>query len=156
MAFSVFDFEKKEVLFLSIVMLIIFVVSFTQMRIGQAKTRDAQRRGDLELVSRALNAYLKDTNTLPKASPDGKIISCGRKALEECAWGESDLIDAYNVAYLKKIPTDPQTYKGLKYVYVPDLVNNKYKIYTALERNHGPNLTIACGTNVQCNYYVQN
>lgn len=156
MASSVFDFEKREIIFLSVVLAVVFTISFTQMRIGEAKTRDAQRKGDVELVSRAINAYLRDNNELPKATTDGKIISCGRKALEECVWGESDIVDPLNVVYLKRIPNDPQTYKGLRYVYVPDLVNNKYKIYTALERDHGPGLTIDCGNNVQCNYYVEN
>ncbi|MEK7504511.1 MAG: hypothetical protein AAB550_03365 [Patescibacteria group bacterium] len=148
MASSVFDFEKPEIIFTVVVLVIVFGVSFTQMRIGQAKTRDAQRRGDIELVSRAINAYLKDNNELPKATSDGKIISCGRKALEECIWGESDIVDPLNVVYLKHIPADPQAYMGKKYVYTPDLINKKYKIYATLE--------IDCRNNVQCNYYVQN
>ena len=37
MASSVFDFEKPEIIFTVVVLVIVFGVSFTQMRIGQAK-----------------------------------------------------------------------------------------------------------------------
>ena len=127
MASSVFDFEKPEIIFTVVVLVIVFGVSFTQMRIGQAKTRDAQRKGDIELVSRAINAYLRDNNELPRATADGKIISCGRKALEECIWGESDIVDP-SMSFISNIfLLTPQAYMGKKYVYTPDLINKNTK-----------------------------
>src|SRR3990167_11331245 len=98
-------------IFVSTVLVVIFGVSFFQLKIGQMKTRDAQRKADVELVSRALNAYYQDYETLPAATADGKIVSCGDHGSEICEWGHSDIVDTDNVAYLKKIPQDPFTYK---------------------------------------------
>ena len=139
--------KKNEIIFVSVVLLVIFGVSFFQLRIGQMKTRDAQRKSDVELVSRALNAYLKDYEILPLASADGKIISCGDHGSEICEWGQSDIVDFENIAYLKKIPQDPQSYKGKTYFYEVSEDRQKYKIYVTLE---------LCKNTVECKWYAHN
>ena len=46
--FSLFDWKKNEVVFVALILSVIFGISFYQLRIGEMKTRDMQRRVDLE------------------------------------------------------------------------------------------------------------
>lgn len=145
-------FSKQEIVFVIYVLLSIFGVSYFQLKISQMKTRDSQRKADVELVSRALNAYFEDYKILPAASAGGEIISCGRKALSICPWGGGPLIDAVNVTYLKTLPVDPQAYKGVKYVYSTNPERTKYKICITLEYRGDK----AYKKDIQCNWYAQN
>ena len=146
------EFSKDEIIFVTCVLLAIFGVSYFQLKISQMKTRDAQRKSDVELVSRALNAYFEDYKILPAASAQGEIISCGFKASEVCPWGGGPLIDAVNVTYLKKLPEDPQTYKGLQYKYSVNSERTKYKICITLEYTGDKDYK----KDIQCNWYAHN
>jgi hypothetical protein len=64
--------KKSEVLFVLAILVVVFSVSFFQLRLGQAKTRDAQRKSDIELVGRALDDYLAQLEVLPEANDQGK------------------------------------------------------------------------------------
>ena len=144
--FSIFDWTKKELGFVVVVLVVLFGVSFYQLKLGEMKTRDAQRRADIELVGRALNQYYVDHMRYPTAE-DGKIVQCGNKGLEVCEWDEGPLLDDEGVVYLKKMPVDPFSYKGWKYVYEVAPDGKKFKVSAALEN---------CRNGVQCNWYVQN
>ena len=130
----------------------IFGVSFSQLKISQMKTRDAQRKADVELVGRALDAFFADYKIYPEASAEGKIKSCGYMAVQECLWGEGPLIDAHNVTYLKKLPVDPQSYKNKKYIYSTNADRTKYKICITLEYTGDKDYK----KDIQCNWYVHN
>jgi len=133
-------------------LLSIFGVSYFQLKISQMKTRDAQRKSDVELVGRALNAYFEDYKLLPLDSARGEIISCGYKATEICPWGGGPLIDEVNVTYLKVLPIDPQAYKNGKYIYSVNPERSKYKICVTLEFKGDKDYK----KDIQCNWYVQN
>src|SRR3989338_9491059 len=145
-------FSKDEIVFVTCVLLAIFGVSYFQLKTSQMKTRDSQRKSDVELVSRALNAYFEDYKILPEASAQGEIISCGFKATEICPWGGGPLIDAVNVIYLKVLPVDPQAYKGLKYIYSVNPERTKYKICITLKYRGDKSYK----KDIQCNWYAQN
>ena len=137
--------------------LIVFGISWFQLKDGERKTRDAQRKADVELVARKLVAYFGDHNIYPAASESGTIAACGLWANERCLWGQGAIKDAEGVTYLSKLPQDPL---DRLYVYVPNAERNKFRIYVGLERSQDRDLkhdlTIACGMNVQCNWYVEN
>ncbi len=159
--FSPFDWKKSELVFTVCVVTFIVAISYWQVRLGQMKTRDAQRKSDVELVAKGLIGYFADHKIYPPASVDGKIISCGTKGGYPCEWGKEDrIMDADEVVYLSKIPTDPFEFRGWKYVYVSDEKRQNFKIYIALEvgndvgRREG--LTVECGSNVQCSWYASN
>lgn len=137
-----------------LVFLMILGISIFQLRIGQMKTRDAQRKADVELVARALKAYKDDHKLLPmEATGSGKIKSCGKNGEFVCEWGEGKLVDEQNVVYMNKLPIDPFAYKGWTYIY------DGKKIYVALENNNDKGirkgLTTWCGNGVQCNWYAE-
>ena len=156
MEFDVLDWEKSEVVFVGIVLAAIFGVSFYQLKIGEMKTRDAQRKADLELVGRALKRYWDDHQSYPPES-GGKIVSCGDRGAGVCEWGGGRFADVDNVVYLKQMPRDPLTEKGWKYVY--EMSGDKFRLYVGLEyggdKGIRGDLTRECGNGVQCKWYVE-
>jgi len=162
MAFSVLDWKKNEVVFVAGVLFLVLGVSVGQMQIGQSKARDQQRKADTEVVARALEAYYEDYDILPPATADGEIVSCGRDAAYECDWGGGEeMQDSEGVAYLKRMPADPQnSMKGWRYVYEVNRTRNRFRVYARLENGRDPdgraNLTRECGESVQCTWYVGN
>lgn len=143
-------FSKQEIIFIFCVLLSIFSVSFYQLKISEMKTRDAQRKADVELVGRALDAYYADYKILPEASEKGEIKSCGYMAVQACPWGEGPMIDVHNVTYLKKLPIDPQVYKNKKYIYSTNPERTNYKICITLEYTGDKDYK----KDIQCNWYV--
>ncbi|MBI5358524.1 hypothetical protein HZB69_02750 [Candidatus Amesbacteria bacterium] len=114
------------------------------------KTRDAQRKADVELVGRALDAFFADYKIYPFGSTAGEIKSCGYMAVQACPWGEGPMIDIHNVTYLKKFPVDPQAYKNIKYIYTTNSERTKYKICITLEYTGDKDYK----KDIQCNWYV--
>ena len=158
--FSILDWKRNEVLFTAGVIGAIVIISAGQLVIGNMKTRDAQRKADVELTARALVRYRDDYGVVPSATDSGKIVSCGREGTETCEWGKGEIVDIDNITYLKKTRQDPLAEEGRKYIYVPDETRSGFRIYVGLEYKRDPawkkNLTVQCGENVECNWYVQN
>lgn len=144
MEFSVFKWSKRELLYVLLVVLVIYVISVTQLRTGEMKTRDARRKDDVEQVGRALNAYASDHNGIYPA----------------VLWGtkKNNIEDSDGIVYMKSLPKDPTDDR--KYVYIVTQDKHAFKIYVALEYISDPGirkgLTIECGNKVQCNWYVTN
>lgn len=161
MEFDITGFGKNEVVVIVGLLIAIGGVSFGQLKLGEIKTRDVQRKADLHLVSRAIVDYFKDHKELPKASGKGEIAACGSTANNPCTWGgETEMVDAEGVVYLRNMPVDPQAGAGRKYVYTVDAEKGKYRLYAALENARDveirKDLTIECGERVQCNWYAGN
>lgn len=156
--FSFFSWKKTELLAVTLVISLIVGVSYFQLRIGEMKTRDAQRKADTELIGRALEAFYLDHQIYPRATEDGKIISCGKDGAEACGWGNrSVMVDEDNVAYLKDIPAEPQSYKGKKYVYIVNESRDEFELYAALEYSRDPNWKANLGKDcggTQCSWVV--
>lgn len=160
MDFNVLAWKRGEIGFVVGVLVIVGVISVVQLRIGEMKTRDAQRTDDASLVARAIGAYWEDHKTLPEANANGQIVSCGDRGSHACEWGNSEMVDVDGVSYLKHVPSDPQAGAGRTYVYRSnDPGLGKYRVYVALEDVQDPglrkNLTTRCGIKVQCNWYVE-
>lgn len=158
--FSPLAWKKPEVIFVSIILLVLLGISGAQLLVSQMRTRDAQRKADVELVARALDNYLFDHLALPPASADGKIVACGDQGIEVCEWDSGPIKDEDDVEYIKKLPIDPFAHKGRSYIYEVDEKRQKYTLYVALEYSRDEqwrdNLTKECGPSLQCNWYVKN
>lgn len=156
--FSLFSWNKKEFLGVLSIVGVIFLVSFYQLRIGEMKTRDSQRRSDTELVARSLKEYFKQYGQYPR-SLEGKILSCGSRGIDACEWGDSTFVDDDSVVYLQNMPKDPKSYQGFSYVYEVDQSRKNFKIYARLEYEGDPvvrkGLTVECGNGLQCNWVVE-
>jgi len=150
--FSVLAWRKGEIGFVLGVLVLILGVSGLQLRVGQMKTRDAQRKADVELVGRALTVYLEDHQILPAAA-EGRIAACGYLRSEGCEWGRDAIADGEGVVYLKKLPIDPFDFaRGWKYVYSTNKERTKYKICVNLEYKADKQFK----NDIQCNWYAGN
>ena len=156
MEFSFLDWRRNEGVFVAVVLAVILAVSMFQLRVGEMKTRDAQRKADVELVSRALERYFGDYGEYPREH-EGKIKFCGDKGLAACEWGEGKMVDVDNVVYLQRVPQDPLASEGWRYVYETD--GGGFKIYVGLEygrdKDAKSGLTRECGNGVECKWYVE-
>jgi hypothetical protein len=158
--FSLFDWKKSEVTFVILVLLGIFGISFYQLKIGEMKTRDLQRRSDVDLVSRAVRKYRSDNGVFPlEATGSGKIYACGDKGEGVCEWNGGPLVGPDNTVYLNKLPGDPWDSRGRTYVYETDQKREHFRVYAGLENRRDPvikpGLTRECGVRVQCNWYAE-
>jgi hypothetical protein len=157
MAFSILNWEKNEFLFVLIVVLVALGVSLTQLSWGAIKTRDAQRKADLDLIVKSLELYYDQHDMFP-VGKDGKIMSCG-KGRGVCMWGEDKIVDDEGVVYLEKLPTDPFSGKGWTYWYEPSNNLQGFRLYSGLENKRDPemkqDLTNECGITIQCRWYVE-
>ena len=158
MGFSVLDWKRNEMVFVAAVLTMTFGISWFQLKTSGMKTRDAQRKADVELVGRALKAYYDDYGEYPGGWDDGRIVSCGSRGIGEGTWGKDAVVDRDNVVYLKKLPQDPFFERGWRYVYEVRPDRKDFRIYAALEYKgdsaYKPDLTKRCGMNVQCSWYV--
>ncbi len=158
--FSILDWKKNEAITVIGILVFIFTISFYQVKIGEAKTRDAQRKSDVETIGRALRAYYTKWEVYPpEATGSGKIAACGNKGDQACDWGSGPMIDEDGVIYLNKIARDPKGDLGYTYVYEPAADRQHFRMYIALEywndKAGKSDLTRECGIGVQCKWYVQ-
>ncbi len=158
--FSLFEWKKTEAAFVFGVLLFIFGISYFQVKLGEMKTRDAQRVSDVEMVSRGLRRFRDDHGFVPlEATGSGRLLSCGSLGTEECDWGTGRLVDEQEVTYVNLLPGDPLENKGFSYMYEASADRKNFKIYVALENPSDKKikrgLTKQCGINVQCNWYVE-
>lgn len=92
------------------------------------RSRDAQRKSDLEQVQRGLEQYYNDTNAYPASVPFGAI------------WVQN------GVTYIQKVPQDPENLgNGKKYVYQQQNNGQAYQLYASLDNASDPQLCFAGG-----------
>jgi hypothetical protein len=160
MDFSLFEFRRTELTVLLGVVALVGTLSVFQIKIGEMKTRDTQRKDDVSQLLRRIQKYQDDHKVLPKGDSQGRILACGSSFAEPCEWGNSTIIDEIGVVYVTGLPKDPRSYEGRTYRYEVFPEGLRFRIYTALEdlsdRERRKNLTLECGMNVQCNWYVGN
>lgn len=135
-------FTKGESRAVIVILLIIGVATFFNLRISLRKARDAQRKADIRSLYDALNQYEADFGYFPKSSQDGKILACapvegdrdGDPIFSPCEWYKDSLRDVFDDSYppyLKVILGDPRQGQGRSYYYVSSGAN--YQIYASLE-----------------------
>lgn len=147
-------FTKNEIIGVLVILLLILVLTGFNLRISLRRSRDAQRRADVNDIVNALDKYQKDFGFFPPSSDDGKIIACkganfgtipsdikdeNRRGyfinmLRGCDWGDDSLRDVGDdtyQAYLNRIPRDPKADEGLAYFYISDM--NTFQLYAYLE-----------------------
>lgn len=139
-------FTLVELVVVMAILGLLSTVGLQSFRINRSKTRDAQRKSDLEQVQRALEMYHSDHNDYPAAT-NGRIsgISWG---------GEFKDLDVTNGAvYMKELPQDPS---GISYCYQYIASPISYRVYAKLENTESPGYggPYSCGTLTNYNYAV--
>lgn len=166
-------FNKSELISILIIFAILIGVSVPNFISSFQRARDQARKDDMGAIVHALDEYYLDFGEFPKASIDGKILSCKKPGTEvtvnstgrlevnliPCEWGKDSIVDLTpdsNKIYLRSLPKDPNLQKnGATYIYFSN--GSRYQIYASLENKnwdeYDPKIVarqIMCGTKV-CN-----
>ena len=173
-------FSRNEIIGVSIILLIIFGITYYNLQISLRRARDVQRRADISTIHEALLKYQNDFGFFPPATEDGKILACKgdnfkeviaglkeenrfdvlKKGLRGCNWGEDafrDVTDDSYPPYLERLPADPKANEGLAYLYLSDM--KLFQLYAYLEggsseegyRQGIVERNLICGTAI-CNF----
>ncbi len=125
------------------------------------KSRDTQRKSDLNQIGKALELFNNDVGRYPNVDASGEMLCLGVGAVDVLCNGS---IYAYSGTirslYMDELPEDPSS--SQEYVYVPGDGGNSYAIFASLENEQDKDVVvdgegnvtdweIACGTAV-CNY----
>ncbi len=165
-------FTKSELIGLFLISLVLIAVSAPNFVASIRRARDQVRRDDMGAIQTGLSEYINDFGSFPVGSPNGRIMACkdpGDKVevdakgrlivnLIPCEWGRDSILDLTpdsRKVYLDKIPGDPDTKKGVNYVYFSD--GKRYQIFSSFEvegqAEIDPRITarnISCGERI-CN-----
>lgn len=122
-----------ELLVVMVIMSILATVGFGQYRTSQIKARDAQRKGDLDNIARALEMYYNDHDSYPDSDSGLLWIDSNGDGTpdENLNWGEP--FDTDEVIYMKTLPADPNS--SYSYCYESDS-GTDYKLYAKLENEN--------------------
>jgi type II secretory pathway pseudopilin PulG len=137
-----------EVLTVTAILAILVIMALTMLPRQLEKSRDSERKSDLQKIKIAFEHYYSDNGCYPSAS-----------VLENCG-GESPLVHELS-PYLQDIPCDPQN--GKYYLYLPfDSTGGAgtcdgYRVWSNLENNTDPTIsTLKCDGATACgafNYF---
>lgn len=146
-------FTLMEILVAMAIMGILAGVGFSSYTVSIQKSRDAQRKSDLNQLQRALESYYSDFGVYPDENA-GRIMGCG-DGTETCLWGGAFSLDSGKL-YMKTIPRDP--IDNVSYVYVVSSNQLKYQIFALVENPNDPDIdtySATCSTTGDlCNYGV--
>lgn len=166
MAVGILKFNKEELIGVSIILFLIFLVTGINLRISIRRSRDSQRKADIRAISNALDRYQNDFGFFPFSSPEGEILGCRAKldelgfpVFERCVWGQDALKDPSDPdfpAYIQILPIDPQNKQEVSYLYASN--SKRYQIFASLESKNEDEYNsvieargLNCGTRV-CNF----
>ena len=137
---------------------VVGIGSYTQATI---KSRDTERKNDLNQIAKALESFNNDVGRYPAVDDTGKMTCPQLDGTEaDCI----EMITAYigdeKAVYMQEVPKDPDTERS--YIYVPEGNETGFALYTALENTQDKDVvvdstgvatdwSISCGT-VNCNY----
>lgn len=151
-------FTLIEILVVMAIIGILATIGAGSFLTSRLRGRDAERKGTLGQVQRALELYYNDHNEYP----------------DTISWGDP-LIDPNQTStvYMSLVPEDPRSNSGVSYLYEVSTDNQRYRLYARLENTqdlgtdldkdgtsgdefdgtHGDLQVKNCG-NIICNYGV--
>ena len=141
-------FSLIELLVVISIIGILMALSLFGISSSREASRDAVRKGDLELIRGGLEIYKADCNDYPASiTKDQPLVGDGTPA-STCLAANT---------YISSVPKDPLDDARL-YRYAR-LTPTTYVICAALEKGTGPPVGCgvnACGVGISCNYSVTN
>ncbi|HEX6977374.1 MAG TPA: hypothetical protein VF185_03385 [Patescibacteria group bacterium] len=148
-------FSKQESIALTVILSILFVVSYFNFAKALVRSRDLERRNDIGAITKGLEDFRTDFASYPQSTKEGLINACNGG----CVWGKDPLRDINDLtypAYMNVIPLDPRTGDGYSYLYFSN--GRRFQIYATLEDAQGVEydpkivaMNLKCGTKI-CNF----
>lgn len=116
-------FTLVELLVVIAIISILTVISASSYTSAQIKARDAQRKSDLDAVSKALMMYYNDTGVFPKTSD----LNFGNVSV--------GLMGADSMVYMRQTPQDPKYSSDSTYQYIYKVSSDykKFNLFANLE-----------------------
>lgn len=130
-------FTLGEILIVVVVMLILGGITCQQFLTAWAKTRDGQRKSDLNELSKSIRMYYADYKKLP----NDKLING--------LWGKEWLDGSY--VYMKQLPKE--NYSKIPYCYMAGADGKSFVLFAYLEYKSDPDCKKQeqkCGGNSYC------
>ncbi len=139
-------FTLIELLVVISIIGILIAVSMFGLQGARESSRDARRKSDLELIRSGLEIYKSDCGSYPLSLPVAGSALVGT--------GDTDSCDADN-EYISAVPADPTTTTRNYAYYSED--GSEYELCASLEEGDDtPTCQRSCGSEVTCNYKVEN
>lgn len=114
-------FTLVELLVVIAIISILTIISVSSFRNAQIKAKDAQRKADLNNLSKALMMYYNDNGKFP-----AKIaVQFGNESV--------GLTGTNGIIYMRKVPKDPINTTTYKYVYEVNTGLNEFNLFANLE-----------------------
>lgn len=157
-------FTLMELLLAMAIMMILSVVGIGAYTQATLKSRDTERKNDLNQIAKSLEMFMNDVQRYPHAV-DGVMMCPGRDGTEVACGDQiysytGTLPDREMALYMQSVPEDPVD--GREYVYQENSLTGGYSLYASLENTEDRDVVvdedgnstdwdISCGT-VECNY----
>lgn len=160
-------FTLMELLIVISLIMILSSVGVGTYLSATTKSKDTQRKNDLNQIAKAVESFYNDVNRYPLSKPGEDYLHCyvksGSTVTDSDCIGDRlyAIVDNLNTYYID-IPEDPEP--SQKYVYISD--GTVFELYAALENSGDNDLLrdvdgnlivdpwgVSCGS-VPCNYKI--
>ncbi len=152
---TILGLSKKETLWTTVILSIIAILVFGNLKAAIRRGRDFQRKEDLGNIQKIIDNFQSQFGVIPASDKQGFIYACnpqtderGIKTFEKCPWGDI-------IATGDRMPVDPQNDDQVSYFYISN--SKRYQIFGSLESDEEVEYdsqvvarNIHCGTRV-CN-----
>lgn len=158
-------FTLVELLVVVAIISILTIITVAQFQTAQKKANDADRKGDLSALAKALEMYYTDYGKFPTASAGGIIqVTDNGKAVgvNNAVWGGTFTDNGSPpYIYMKVMPMEKNKSLPL-YCYVTDATGTEFGLFAMMENttdsqcimNGGVGAYVHCGGQKYCFSYV--
>jgi len=154
-------FTLIELILVMAIVGILAVVGIGAYTQATVKSKDTQRKNDLNQITKALESFNNDVGRYPKVSGTSMTCPIADKTEVLCGSDIYAYIGDAKSTYMKDVPPDPISAR--KYVYVPDSSFSSFALYAAFENLKDKDVVtmggvvtdwgVSCG-DVNCNYKI--
>jgi type II secretion system protein G len=149
-----FGFTLIELLVVISIIGLLAALIMVNFNAARERTRDVQRKSDLDQIKKALRMYYNDNNLYPETGEDNKIKACGNPATTTFEWGSQ--FACGGMIYMKALPNDPNT--DQVYQYQQTASGQDFCLWATLENKSDGDITKSktrcSGCSVGTNDYV--
>lgn len=128
-------FTLIELILVMAIISILSVIGITSFVQATVKSRDTQRKNDIEQIVRAIESFNNDVGRYPASDNNGWMTCPGfvsGQVVEGSCFGQiSAYIKGNTAVYMQTVPTDPTSTQ--KYIYIPTADFSGFALYATLE-----------------------
>jgi prepilin-type N-terminal cleavage/methylation domain-containing protein len=155
-------FTLIELILVMALVAILAVVGLGSYNQATMKSRDTERKNDLNQITKALETFNNDVGRYPEVNNDGDMTCPGIDDEQDCNGRISAYFNGALATYMQEVPADP--IMAREYVYIPDDGMGAYSLYAALENVEDKDVVVDaegeatdwgvdCGSS-PCNYKI--